>query len=139
MRIVTKKDAGKQIQVELHELFGVEVESSNPKSEYLAVPSFIKEQNYTIIKEYNYTGLNNKSGIQSIGKRIYLLMATKVSKVELSWYNLATAEEELYFMLNVSNNDQMNSIFENGHAMSDADIHTMPNSSSQSDVMFNCL
>ena len=64
-------------------------------------------------------------------------MATKVSKIDLSWYNLATAEEELFFMLNVSHNDQMNSIFENGHAISDADMQTMPNSSSQSDVVFN--
>lgn len=138
MRIITKKDVGKQIQVKLHEFFGVEVESSNPKNEYLAVPSFIKEQNYTIIKEYNYAASNNKSGIQSIGKRIYLLMATKVSKVDLSWYNLETAEEELYFMLNVSNNESIHHLtFEGGHAVSDGNIRSMPNSSSQSDVMFN--
>jgi hypothetical protein len=137
VRIITKKDAGKQVQVKLHEFFGVEVEASNPKNEYLAVPSFIQQQNYTIIKEYNYATLKNKSGIQSIGKRIYLLMATKVSKVDLSWYNLATAEEELYFMLNVSNSDEMNSIFEDGHAVSDGNMQTQPNSSSQSDIIFN--
>lgn len=137
MRIITKKDVGKQIQVNLHEFFGVEVESSNPKNEYLAVPSFIQAQNYTIIKEYNYSTLNSKSDIQSLGKRIYLLMATKVSKVDLSWYNLATAEEELHFMLNVSDNGSMNILLENGHAVSDGDFQGMPNSSSQSDVVFN--
>ena len=136
MIIVTKKDAGKQIQVKLYEFFGVEVEASNPKNEYLAVPSFIKEQNYKIIKEYNYAAVKNKSGAQSIGKRIYLLMAIKISKVDLSWYNLSTAEEELHFMLNVSENDEMSFVFGEGHAASDDDIQSMPNGSSQSDVVF---
>jgi hypothetical protein len=133
VKIISKKDVGQQIHIKLHELFGVEVESTNPNNEYLAVPSFVKEQNYAIIKEYNYWGKTPKTGTQAIGKRIYLLLATKVSRIDISWYNLSTAEEELHFILNVSSDDTTFS--EEGYAVSDADMDTQPNASSNSDVV----
>lgn len=133
MRIITKKDFGKEVKIGLHEFFGVEVASSNPQNEYLAVPSFIQKQNFEIIKEYNYPA-SKGSNVQQIGKRIYLLLATKISQIDLSWYNLATAEEELYFMLNVQSSPVA---IPQGlaYSISDNDMSAMPQAISHSDVL----
>lgn len=100
MKLITKQDKGKIIRVQLYELFGVEVETTHSDSEYLAVPSFVAEQSFEIIKEYSYQAPQN-SNVQEIGKKIFLLMATRVSELDLSWYNLATAQEEIQFQLKI--------------------------------------
>lgn len=100
MKIITKQDKGKIIRVQLYELFGVEVKTTHSDSEYLAVPSFVAEQSFEIIKEYSYQAPQN-SNVQEIGKKIFLLMATRVSELDLSWYNLATAQEEIQFQLRI--------------------------------------
>ena len=100
MKLITRQDKGKIIRVQLYELFGVEVETIHPDSEYLAVPSFVAEQSFEIIKEYSYQAPQN-SNVQEIGKKIFLLMATRVSELDLSWYNLATAKEEIQFKLKI--------------------------------------
>ncbi len=100
MKLITRQDKGKIVRVQLYELFGVEVETTHPDNEYLAVPSFVAEQSFQIIKEYSYQAPQN-SNIQGIGKKIFLLMATRVSELDLSWYNLATAKEEIQFKLKI--------------------------------------
>lgn len=100
MKLITKQDKGKIIRVQLYELFGVEVETVHPDSEYLAVPSFVAEQSFEIIKEYSYQ-IPQNSTVQGIGKKIFLLMATRVSELDLSWYNLSTAKEEIQFQLRI--------------------------------------
>jgi hypothetical protein len=67
----------------------------------LAVPAFIQAQNFELIKEYAYAAPDNNTNTQSLGKKIFLLMATQVNEVDLSWYNLTTATEELHFNLKV--------------------------------------
>lgn len=108
MKIITKADKGKSIEVQLHEFFAVEVSATHPDNEFLAVPAFIEAQNFEIIREYAFVPSPQAAhGITSshknkIGKKVFLLLATNISEVDLSWYNLATAKKELSFSLNVS-------------------------------------
>jgi len=129
VKLITKKDKGKVIRVQLHELFGVEVETTHPDNEYLAVPSFVAEQSFEIIKEYNYQSLQN-SNVQEVGKKIFLLMATRVSQLDLSWYNLATAQEEIQFQLKIQPQIAIEGV---GHHASDNEVnHSTPHAISRS-------
>ena len=123
MRIITKADIGKEIEVQLHELFAVEVEAIHANNEYLAVPSFIQKQNFEIIKEYSYHS-PVESNVQEMGKRIFLLMATRVSEIDLSWYNLSTAKEVLQFLLKVKAEEHYEGI---AHHVSDNNEGGLPN------------
>ncbi len=122
MKIISKKDKGRTIEVNLHELFAVEVDASHPDNEFLAVPAFIQEQNFEIIKEYAYTTAT-QSSTQVIGKKIYLLMATRISEVDMSWFNLSTAKEELSFILRVTSYSQLDEMV---HHLSDNDTGSIP-------------
>lgn len=127
MKIITKYDTGSTIEVKLHELFAVELDTTHAQNEFLAVPAFIQEQNFEIIKEYSYAAPKNATNIQSLGKKIFLLMATQVNEVDLSWYNLSTAKEELHFHLKVSLKGSENTLKIANH-ISDSDNLGMPDS-----------
>jgi len=126
VKIITKYDIGTTIEVKLHELFAVELSITNAQNEFLAVPAFIQEQNFELIKEYTYCAAQNSS-TQTLGKKIFLLMATQINEVDLSWYNLSTAREELHFHLKVSLNGNQHSMHIANH-ISDSDSLGMPDS-----------
>lgn len=84
MRIITNSDYGKEITLSLYELFLVEIPYNPSSGEYLSGPSFQKQENCKVIKEFFIP--DNSGTSDSLSKKVYLMLTTSSLSSLLYWF-----------------------------------------------------